>query len=159
MTRNIPTGRANGLASSCRGWEASLADQATGGLGNYPTARCLPGGMPRMMTFGEHEYVITPETTYILIGGEDHFRRIFTDGRDWPMDVEPTYAGYSMADGSMRTVMVATRCSKSRRAARLKVPALTTQLGYLCTSTISRFSRSGFISTGPIQTFFMTKSL
>ena len=52
-----------------------MADQAKGGLGNYPTARCLPGGMPRMMTFGEHEYVITPETTYILIGGEDHFRR------------------------------------------------------------------------------------
>jgi hypothetical protein len=30
--------------------EASMADQAKGGLGNYPTARCLPGGMPRMMT-------------------------------------------------------------------------------------------------------------
>ena len=76
--------------------EDSMADQAKGGLGNYPTARCLPGGMPRMMTFGEHEYVITPETTYILIGGEDHFRRIFTDGRDWPKDLEPTYAGYSI---------------------------------------------------------------
>src|SRR6516164_2064225 len=76
--------------------EDSMADQAKGGLGNYPTARCLPGGMPRMMTFGEHEYVITPEITYILIGGEDHFRRIFTDGRDWPTDVEPTYAGYSI---------------------------------------------------------------
>ncbi len=126
--------------------EDSMADQAKGGLGNYPTARCLPGGMPRMMTFGEHEYVVTPETTYILIGGEDHFRRIFTDGRDWPADVEPTYAGYSIG-------------SKSKAAARLKVPALTTQLGYLCTSTISRFSRSGFISTRPIQTFFMTKSL
>src|SRR5205823_1097424 len=76
--------------------EDSMADQAKGGLGNYPTARCLPGGMPRMMTFGEHEYVITPETTYILIGGEDHFRRIFTDARDWPTDVEPAYAGYSI---------------------------------------------------------------
>ncbi len=33
------------------------------------------------------EYVITPETTYILIGsGEDHIRRVFTDGRDWPTD-------------------------------------------------------------------------
>ena len=46
--------------------EDSMADQANGGLGNYPTARCLPSGMPRMMTFGFHEYVITPETTYIL---------------------------------------------------------------------------------------------
>jgi hypothetical protein len=87
--------------------EESMADQAKGGLGNYPTARCLPGGMPRMMTFGTQEYVITPETTYILLGGEDHYRRIFTDGRDWPTDIEPTYAGYSIgrwtdADGDGR---------------------------------------------------------
>ena len=40
--------------------EDSMADQANGGLGNYPTARCLPSGMPRMMTFGFQEYVITP---------------------------------------------------------------------------------------------------
>jgi hypothetical protein len=74
----------------------SMADQAKGGLGNYPTARCLPGGMPRMMTAAQ-EYVITPETTYILIGGgEDHIRRVFTDGRDWPADLEPTYQGYSI---------------------------------------------------------------
>jgi hypothetical protein len=76
--------------------EESMADQAKGGLGNYPTARCLPGGMPRMMTFGTQEYVITPETTYILVGDEDYYRRIFTDGRDWPKDIEPTYAGYSI---------------------------------------------------------------
>jgi hypothetical protein len=76
--------------------EDSMADQAKGGLGNYPTARCLPGGMPRMMTFGTQEYVITPETTYILVGDEDYYRRIFTDGRDWPKDIEPTYAGYSI---------------------------------------------------------------
>jgi hypothetical protein len=76
--------------------EDSMADQAKGGLGNYPTARCLPGGMPRMMTAAQ-EYVITPETTYILIGGgEDHIRRVFTDGRDWPADLEPTYQGYSI---------------------------------------------------------------
>ena len=29
--------------------EESMADQIDGGLGNYSTARCLPGGMPRMM--------------------------------------------------------------------------------------------------------------
>src|SRR5713226_1914119 len=76
--------------------EDSMADQAQGGLGNYPTAHCLPGGMPRMMTFSTHEYIITPDTTYILLGGEDHFRRIFTDGRDWPQEIEPTFAGYSI---------------------------------------------------------------
>jgi len=35
--------------------EASMEDQKNGGLGNYPTARCLPSGMPRMMTFSTHE--------------------------------------------------------------------------------------------------------
>ena len=75
---------------------ASMADQAQGGLGNYPTARCLPGGMPRMMTAAQ-EYVITPETTYIIIGGgEDHIRRVFTDGREFPANLEPTYSGYSI---------------------------------------------------------------
>jgi hypothetical protein len=77
--------------------EASLADEARGGLGNFPTARCLPAGMPHMMmAFGPQEYVITPETTYILINWDDHGRRIFTDGRGWPADIEPSYAGYSI---------------------------------------------------------------
>jgi len=74
--------------------EASMAEQATGGLGNYPTARCLPGGMPHMMALPTMEYIITPETTYILLGGD--VRRIFTDGRAWPADLDPTYEGYSM---------------------------------------------------------------
>jgi hypothetical protein len=76
--------------------EDSMADQARGGLGNYPTATCHPGGMPRMMSIGEYEYIVEPETTYILIGGEDHYRRIFTDGRSWPTAIEPSYAGYSI---------------------------------------------------------------
>jgi hypothetical protein len=74
----------------------SMADQAKGGLGNYPTARCLPGGMPRMMASPRQEYVITPDTTYVLLGSE--LRRIYTDGRDWPKEgqIEPTYAGVSI---------------------------------------------------------------
>ena len=78
-------------------FEDSMADQAKGGLGNYPPALCFPGGMPRMMYFGAQEYIITPEVTYILVGGGvDQHRRIFTDGRDWPADIEPTYQGYSI---------------------------------------------------------------
>ena len=76
--------------------QASMADQAQGGLGNYPTAPCLPGGMPRMMTAAQ-EYVIIPEITYIIIGGgEDHIRRVFTDGREFPTNLEPAYSGYSI---------------------------------------------------------------
>src|SRR5215467_15595906 len=60
--------------------EESIADQANGGLGNFPTAWCLPAGMPHMMmAFGPQEYIVTPGTTYILINWDDHSRRIFTD--------------------------------------------------------------------------------
>jgi hypothetical protein len=77
--------------------DQSLADQARGGIGNFPTARCFPAGMPHMMmAFGPQEYVITPDTTYLLVDWDDHGRRIFTDGRDWPAGIEPSYAGYSI---------------------------------------------------------------
>jgi hypothetical protein len=77
--------------------EASLADQASGGQGNFTGYRCLAFGMPLMMiAFYPQEYVISPETTYILINNADHARRIYTDGRDWPKEIEPTYAGYSI---------------------------------------------------------------
>ena len=104
--------------------EASMADQAKGGLGNYPSSRCLPSGMPRMMTFGAQEYIITPDLTYILVGGGvDHTRRIFTDGRDWPAEIEPTFAGYSIGawiasknDGPYDVLEVETRGFKGPRA-------------------------------------------
>jgi hypothetical protein len=77
--------------------EDSMADQAQGGLGNYHTPRCLAAGMPLMMiAFRPLEFVVTPETTYIMIGSDDHHRRIFTDGRGFPEEIEPTFAGYSI---------------------------------------------------------------
>jgi len=78
--------------------EASLADQANGGQGNFAGhALCLPGGMPLMMiAFRPLEFVVAPHSTYVLIGGGDHFRRIFTDGREWPKDIQPSFSGYSI---------------------------------------------------------------
>jgi hypothetical protein len=89
--------------------EQSIADQASGGQGNFiGHAQCLPAGMPFMMVATRPlEIVVTPESTYILVGGNDHYRRIFTDGREWPKAVESSYSGYSIgrwidADGSGR---------------------------------------------------------
>src|SRR5882757_11562779 len=77
--------------------EASIADQAQGGLGNFPTTLGRAAGMPNMMMgFGPLELVVTPGTTYILIGWHDNFRRIFTDGRDWPAEITPSLSGYSI---------------------------------------------------------------
>jgi len=98
--------------------EASLADQVKGGQGNFTDgSRCLAYGMPLMMAaFYPQEYVITPETTYILINNADHGRRIYTDGRDWPKEIEPTYQGYSIGkwldedgDGRYEVLEVETR--------------------------------------------------
>jgi hypothetical protein len=103
---------------------ASIADQAQGGLGNFPTTLGRPAGMPNMMMgFGPLEWVVTPNTTYILIGWHDHFRRIFTDGRDWPKDIEPTFSGYSIGrwidedgDGRYDVLEVETRGFKGPRS-------------------------------------------
>jgi hypothetical protein len=104
--------------------EASMADQAKGGLGNWPGWTCRPNGMPRMMAVAEFEYIILPETTYILIGSDQrYYRRIYTDGRPWPQEIEPTHAGYSIGrwldeDGSGRfnLLEVETRGFKGPRA-------------------------------------------
>jgi hypothetical protein len=75
--------------------EDSMADQAKGGQGNFlGHAQCIPGGMPSMMSSPVQEYIITPETTYVSAGTD--LRRIFTDGRPWPTDVEPTFQGYAI---------------------------------------------------------------
>jgi hypothetical protein len=76
-------------------YEANLAEVAAGKQGLFLYhASCYPAGMPTMMSAGTHEFVITPNTTYIL-GGDD-MRRVFTDGRPWPADLEPTYQGFSI---------------------------------------------------------------
>jgi hypothetical protein len=104
--------------------EASIADQAQGGLGNFPTTTGRAAGMPHMMMgFGPMEFVVTPDATYVLIGWYDHFRRIFTDGRDWPKEIDPTLAGYSIGkwidedgDGVYDVLEVETRGFKGPRA-------------------------------------------
>jgi hypothetical protein len=104
--------------------EDSMADQAKGGLGNYHTPRCLAAGMPLMMiAFRPLEFIVSPVTTYILIGSDDHYRRIFTDGRAWPTEIEPTFSGYSIGrwidedgDGRYDVLEVETRGFKGPRA-------------------------------------------
>ena len=78
-------------------FEANLRDQDAGGQGIDPTYTCLSPGMPRIMNIYEPmEIVITPDTTHILTQHIHDARRIFTDGRDFPKDEDPTFAGYSI---------------------------------------------------------------
>ena len=76
--------------------EASLADQAAGGSGLDRDYVCFPAGMPRMMNvYSTMEIIVMPEVTHILMGFLNENRRIFTDGRGWPQNIEPSFAGYS----------------------------------------------------------------
>ena len=105
-------------------FEASLADQAAGGQGFDPTYTCRSPGMPRIMTvYDPMEIVITPETIHILIEHIHDSRRIYTDGRDWPAFIEPTFAGYSIGqwidedgDGRYDVLVVETRGFKGPRS-------------------------------------------
>ena len=69
--------------------EASLKDQAAGGQGLDVTYKCIPTGMPRMMSgVFPHEFVFTPDTTFLLFEFMINApRRIYTDGRAWPQDL------------------------------------------------------------------------
>ena len=70
------------------------------------------------------EIIITPETTYILTShNNDMYRRVYTDGRDWPADPERTLAGYSIGrwvdengDGKYSALEVETQFLRGPRA-------------------------------------------
>jgi hypothetical protein len=106
-------------------YEANLADQALGGQGIDPTYRCLSPGMPRIMhAYSPMEIVVTPDTTHILIEHIHDNRRIHTDGREFPadMDLDPMFAGYSIGewidedgDGRYDVLRVETRGLKGPR--------------------------------------------
>jgi hypothetical protein len=103
--------------------EANLKAQTEGGLGNTTGALCLGMGMPSI-TYGFEpmEFIVTPEVTYVLINWVEHTRRIYTDGRDWPAEIEPTMVGYSIGrwidednDGRHDVLEVETRGFKGPR--------------------------------------------
>jgi hypothetical protein len=101
---------------------ASIADQANGGQGLDTRYKCLTNGMPRVMgVIFPIEFVILPNLTYVNF---EAFmpRRIYTDGRDFPKDEEPSFMGYSIGkwldtdnDGRFDTLEVETRNFKGPR--------------------------------------------
>jgi len=104
-------------------FEASLADQQAGGPGNDMRFSCLPPGMPRMMTvIFPMEFIFSPKITYILFENLMP-RRIYTDGREWPTEVDPAFAGYSIGhwvdedrDGRFDVLEIETRNMKGPRS-------------------------------------------
>jgi len=103
--------------------EANIAQLATGGEGFNPQIKCLPGGMPRMMiAYDPIQVILTPDITYIWVHQMGEFRRIYTDGRDWPDNPKPAFRGYSIGrwtdddgDGRYDALIVETRSMKGPR--------------------------------------------
>jgi hypothetical protein len=103
-------------------FEASLGDQALGGQGENIRVTCSTNGMPRVMTvIRPIEFVVLPKVTYIVF--ESYMpRRVFTDGRSFPTDQEPSMIGYSIGnwrdldgDGRYDLLEVETRNFKGPR--------------------------------------------
>jgi hypothetical protein len=105
-------------------FEANLKDQEEGGQGTDPTYMCIPDGMPRAMNvIFPMEIIITPATTYIHIEYLMMFRRIYTDGREFPEDTDTAFMGYSIgkwvdtkSTGRYDELLVETRFLKNPRA-------------------------------------------
>jgi hypothetical protein len=78
--------------------EASMKDLDAGGFGLDTHYACMPMGMPRQMSgISFMEFLFSPSVTHILF--EDttaQTRRVYTDGRDFPENREPTFVGYSI---------------------------------------------------------------
>jgi hypothetical protein len=107
-------------------YQANLDDMEKGGQGIDPTYSCVSPGMPRVMiAYAPMEFVVTADTTYVLMDRDhDFYRRIYTDGRDFPanMAAEPRFLGYSIGkwldedgDGRYDTLAVETRGLKGPR--------------------------------------------
>jgi len=105
-------------------YDSYLAEQDTFGGQDYnPQVRCKPPGMPRaMLAYEPFEMIITPEITYMRMNYMQEFRRIYTDGRDWPRDLKATVLGTSIGkwidedgDGKFDVLEVETRGFQGKR--------------------------------------------
>lgn len=96
---------------------ASIKAEAEGGTRVDPTSRCVPAGMPRvMMAVRPMEIVITPGTTYFMFAALESLRHVYTDGRSFPAQIEPSFIGTSIGqwrdtdgDGRFDTLLIETR--------------------------------------------------
>jgi hypothetical protein len=102
----------------------SITDQRNGGHGNDLMYKCFPPGMPRMMlAYNPLEFIMLPDITYIAIEHMNQTRRIYTDGRNWPAKLTPTFVGTSVGkwldedgDGRYDALTIETRGLRGPRA-------------------------------------------
>ena len=122
-------------------------DQAKGGIGNYPTARCRRAACAHD-SGNRQKYVVTPNhLRSARHRASPHLHR----RRDWPSfdEIEPTYRGYSIVLDRPGRRSATTRAQGQTRHFRSARP---TRPDCRCASTISRSSRAVSSSTSPTRT-------
>ena len=71
---------------------------------------CLPAGYPRWYTEPFlREFIVTPDETWWINEQQSETRRIYTDGRTMPADLDPTNTGTSIGRWEGETLVVETR--------------------------------------------------
>jgi hypothetical protein len=89
---------ADGVQVPFQPWAEALykARRENNGKGQ-PSERCLPQGIPKAMLPPEpFKIVQTPGVVVILYEEFNDYRQVFTDGRGFPQDRNPSWLGYSV---------------------------------------------------------------
>lgn len=109
---NLPRGAKPGEVLLLPWAEALVRERRENFSRDDPSASCIPGGVPRS-TLVSAAYpmriVTTPGRVIILYEAIQAWREIFTDGRDLPKQMNPTWMGYSVGrwDGDAFVVTTA----------------------------------------------------
>src|ERR1051325_10237701 len=103
--------RANITVPFTRGGKALFDERQANAGRDRPAGRCLPHSIPNAMLVPLYPWKIiqTPDVVAILYENFTQFRQIFTDGRQLPAEMQPTWFGYSVGrwDGDVLVVETA----------------------------------------------------
>ena len=90
--------------------EALFKERRANSSKDDPTANCIVGGVPRSDLVGYPFKILeVPGMVVILYEAVHSYRQIFTDGRTFPEDMNPTWFGYSIGHWEGDTLVVETR--------------------------------------------------
>jgi hypothetical protein len=89
-------------------WAAALVKQRVADHSkDDPHARCMPPNFPRAFAFPHHQkFIQNPGLLVILDEFNASYRQIFTDGRPFPEDPQPSWNGYSSGKWEGDTLVV-----------------------------------------------------
>ena len=104
-----------------------LAEEAKNQEPATESANCLPPGMPTIM-FQPYdiEFLFTPGRVTIIQEAYMQVRRVFTDGRSHPADLDPTFNGHSIGHWEGDTSGNRYRRTRAQNSARIQSPSART---------------------------------